>query len=224
MLTLKSNDGMNWEEEKKRMAGLSVDDLYREFADGLTLSARGIKKMALAWNQLKELGAVMPELSGEVAAYLPAVAAGTILAETVWHCGPKKSLFNIAAALPVEEQQRYIADHEPVPVAVKEGDAVTYVMRPITALDSKQHKQVFGWCKTDHGKRRIIPADEQVAKLRAEVPRSRGVPIAKHVETADYKITPRSDGTGVIRFKRPGTMLISELVAALRKAGVSLSD
>lgn len=100
-----------------RIAALSTEELRRELAAALTLSAQHLRYLALVWRELEARGEDLSELRQGLAAYLPLIAAGTLEAEVVVRYAGHTTLLHALTLLPVERQRALLAG-EPIPIII----------------------------------------------------------------------------------------------------------
>lgn len=138
---------------------METADLRRELARAIDLTAKHLTYLAAVWAELEKRGEDLAPLRSGLAVYLPHIAAGTVLPETVIRFAGNVTLLRAAASLPPDQQLK-LASGEPVVLAVRQGDTFTHRMLPVHALSFEQVRQVFG-------ERCIRSEAEQIAILTA---------------------------------------------------------
>ena len=133
--------------------------LRQELANALGMSANSLVYLAAIWTELEKRGEDLSDLRQGWWAYIPAIAAGTVLPETVAKFAGRPTLLRAISLLPPNEQ-RAIVDGKSIEFAVREGDQYTHRMLPIHALSPTQSRQVF-----DERNRTIRTVAEQIAIL-----------------------------------------------------------
>jgi hypothetical protein len=149
--------------ELSRIKNLTTEELRAELAQSLGLTARHLLHLAAVWKELENRGEDLSDLRSGIGAYLPAIAAGTVLPETVVRYAGQPTLLRAVAALTPHEQHR-LAEGGTVPLVVASGSGYTPRMLPAHALTAPQVRQVFG-------DRSIRNEAEQIALLTAVVDR-----------------------------------------------------
>lgn len=190
-----------------RLDEMSTDELRAELASALGLTATGLRYLAAVWEKLEKRGDDLSNLRTGIGVYLPAIAAGTVLPETVVGFAGQPLLLKAVADLPPEEQRRLV-DGGTVPVVVRQGDGYTHRMLPVSGFDARLTRQVFG-------NRTIRNESEQIARLTAAAKPPAwkpGRPVKRGKVTVDR-------GAGVVRIGRMDAE-IEDVVSALRQCGV----
>lgn len=189
------------------IADMTTDDLRAELATALGLSARSLLRTAAIWAELERRGEDLSPLRSGIMAYLPLIAAGAVLPETVVLFAGSQTHLRAVASLPADQQRR-IADGEPVPMAVNQGGQFTFRLLPVHALTASQVRQVFG-------ERCVRSEAEQIALLTAQSPdpaAGPGRPPKRGKATADRK-------QGLIRVGRYEVPAADALAALADLAG-----
>jgi uncharacterized protein (DUF433 family) len=125
--------------------------------------AAKLLRAAQIWRELTDLGDDLSDLRSGLLVYLPAIAAGTILPETVVRFAGQPTLLRAVTALTPDEQRRLTTDGT-VSVVSRVGDTYSHRPLPVSALTTTQIKQVFA-------SRSIRTESEQVALLSSPPPR-----------------------------------------------------
>jgi hypothetical protein len=132
--------------------------LVRELAD----FAKHLLRLAAIWVELERRGEDMTSLRGGIGKYLPAIAAGTVLADTVVRFSGHSTLLRHVSSL-TPEQQRKVLDDGSIDVAERKNGHHDLRRIPVTALTSAQIRLAFA-------ERSIRTEAEQVAILYSPAP------------------------------------------------------
>lgn len=151
--------------ELDRIKGLPTEALRAELADALGGTARSLLQLATIWRELEARGEDLSDLRSGIGVYLPAIAAGTVLPETVVKYSGQPTLLRAVSALTPDEQRAMLAGGT-VPLVVRSEDGYTHRMLPAHALTATQVRQVFG-------ERSIRTEAEQIALLTGAPARAR---------------------------------------------------
>lgn len=140
---------------------MPTDQLKRELADALKISADALVYMAAIWKELEGRGVDLSDLRTGLATYLPAIAAGRLDPQAVVYFAGKRTVLSALASLPIEDQRR-LADGGSVPFVrlLPSGEAITEQKGPLK-IKSVDLYQVF-----DSRVGRIKSEAEQEALLR----------------------------------------------------------
>jgi hypothetical protein len=101
-----------------RLGDLDTPTLRAALGDALRLTVRHLVYVAAIWKELEHRGEDLTPLRQGIGAYLPAIASGEVLAETVVNFAGRPGLLRTVAALPPAEQ-RAIADGRAAPPTVR---------------------------------------------------------------------------------------------------------
>lgn len=140
-----------------RLKALDAPALRAELTSALGLTSRHLLYLAAVWSELESRGEDLSDLRSGIGVYLPLIATGQVLPDIVVRFAGQSALLRAVAALPLPEQRR-LADGNPVPLVVRQGDGYTHRMLPAYALTAAQSRQVFG-------DRTIRTEAEQIALL-----------------------------------------------------------
>lgn len=187
------------------LPSMGTDELRGEFARVLGLTARNLVYLAAVWKELESRGVDLSGLRSGLIAYLPHIASGAVSPEAVVRFAGSPPMLRAITSLPLDQQRR-LAEGEPVKLVVKQGDAFTHRMLPAHALTQPQVKLVFG-------ERRMRSEAEQIAILTRPpieaVPRK---PVLKGQVVVDRM-------AGTVRIGR-NIVPASDVIDALRTAGL----
>ena len=142
------------------IASASTDELKRELARSLNLSAEHLVRIALIWQELTRRGEDLSDLRTGLTEYLPDIAAGRLDANVVVRFAGRKTHINALRLLPAEEQRRLL-DSE-IDVVDDNGDIARARLDQIPAAQVR-------FVLSDHG---IRPIPEQ-RRLRLSGPTRR---------------------------------------------------
>jgi hypothetical protein len=187
------------------LSTLSTEKLRELLHQGIGEFANRLMNVAKVWIELERRGEDLSDLRVGLNKYLPAIAAGTVLAETVARFSCRPTILKAISQLTPSQQQQLI-DIGTVRIVIKQGDNFTHRMLPLTALTVTQIRQVFG--------DRIIRNEvEQLAIL--ESPKSNWTPKL----SAKYGKVHADRGTGMVRIGR-SMATAEDVIAALRGCGM----
>lgn len=188
-----------------RIRGMDTATLREELASALKITARQLVYLAAVWKELESRGEDLSALRTGLVAYLPHIAAGTVVAEAVVAFAGNHVLLRAVTALPPEEQKRLAAGAS-VRLVVKQGEQFTHRMLPCSALTASQVRQVFA-------PRAVRTEAEQIALLEdTATPWKAGRPVKRGNVVADRK-------TGTVRIGRSEAPA-KDVIDALKKAGM----
>lgn len=184
-----------------RLAAMDTPALRAELASALGLTARHLLYLAAVWAELERRGEDLSDLRTGIGAYLPLIAAGAVLPETVVRFAGQPTVLRSVSALPPEEQRRLAAGGG-VPIVVRSGERYEERQLPAHALTASQARLVFG-------DRKVRSVAEQVAVLTAAAPKpaKAGAPPRRGKARADRE-------KGVIRVGKV-VVAVADVVAAL---------
>ena len=200
----------------EQIDAMEPEDLIAFVASGSVLTAAVLESLARGWRRLEQLGltpkvrqAIRGPGSQLLLKYLPKIAAGAVLAQTVIQFGGWS--LRLVSSLPPDDQRRITAG-EPVAVYEREpGGGFTHRLFQVGDLTLQQLQQVFhpdGYIRTEQ---------QQIAYLTQQPPAYKP---GKVVRSGDYIIDPKS-GTVRIRHSKQ-TLILDELLVALKAAGVAV--
>lgn len=115
---------------------LSVQELRKELANGLTMTAAGLAYMAAVWGELERRGEDMGELRVGMGRLLPLIASGRLAAEAVVAFAGRPIILRYLEGMDIKLQRR-LADGEMIPVYLqgeKEPQAMPLVRIPPKAI------------------------------------------------------------------------------------------
>lgn len=187
-----------------RIREMDTPALRAELASALGLTARHLLHLATVWAELERRGEDLSDLRSGIGTYLPLIASGAVLPETVVRFAGQPAILRAVAGLPVDEQRRLAITGESVPLVVRQGDTFTHRMLPVHALTAAQARQVFG-------ERRVRTETEQIALL---TPSGRAPKLGKPPKRGKLRADPAK---GVVRVGH-SPIPIADLVAALGDA------
>lgn len=188
-----------------RVRELDTPALRAELAQAIGHTARHLTYLAAVWKELESRGENLSDLRTGIGTYLPLIASGAVLPETVIAFAGQSTLLRAVAALPIEDQRR-IANGEPVPVVVKQDGKFSHRMLPASALPASLVRQVFG-------ERKLRTETEQIALLSTTPPAWKpNRPVQRGKVVVD-----RTAGT--VRIGR-STAAAADVIEALRAAGM----
>lgn len=113
------------------IASASTDELKRELAKSLNLSAEHLARIALIWQELTRRGEDLSDLRTGLTEYLPDIAAGRLDANVVVRFAGRKTHINALRLLPVDEQRRLLETE--LDVVDDNGDITTVRLDQIPA-------------------------------------------------------------------------------------------
>src|SRR3712207_2892877 len=99
MIALATPDG----DDLERM---TREELREELSRALALTVEGLRRAARVWGLLERMGEDLSDLRTGIAAYVPLIAAGTVLPEAVIAFAGNRTLLRKVAELPPAEQKR----------------------------------------------------------------------------------------------------------------------
>lgn len=187
------------------LAELSTPELRAELTREISDFATRLVRLAAVWVELERRGEDLSDLRSGLNVYLPAIAAGTVLADTVVRFSGRPILLKAIAQLTPEHQQTLL-DGGSVPLVVSEQGKYSYRMIPVHALSSSQIRQVFG-------ERAIRTESEQIAIL------SRPVATWKPGKIANRGKVHADRSAGTVRIGR-SIAAADDVIAALRACGM----
>ncbi len=195
--------------EQLEVSKLSTEQLKAELARELGSFANHLIRLAAVWVELERRGEDLTQLRGGIGVYLPAIAAGTVLPETVVRFSGQTTLLRAIAALTPTEQQRILDDGKVLVAERKNGHHETRMLLPVAALSTAQIRLVFA-------ERSIRNETEQVAILYSPPPQWK--PVKKSGRIRAGRITVDRTTEQVLIGKSAAS--IEEMLMALRDAGI----
>lgn len=150
--TLPANlkSGIN-EAHIKMLVKASTEELRAELATALKLTADHLIRLAFVWDELERRGEDLSSLRNGIGRYLPLIASGAVLAETVVAFAGTPLMLSRAAKLPVDQQLKAI-----------EAGTVPPRLRVAASVAESSARQVYQHHESNgHGKTVFKP--EQMA-------------------------------------------------------------
>lgn len=186
--------------------GMPTEELRRELAQQMKLTAGHILRLAMIVRALEERGEDLSDLKAGMLDYLRLVAHGQLLPEIVARYADMPMLISRMSAMPLPDQQR-IADGEPVKLIVMDaaGQITHRLMQP-EKLARDQVTQVFG-------RNSLHDDQEQVAIIESR--RTRPPKDRRIVQVGRIKADRERNGIVVGRQFIPVGQVL-EALAALR--------
>jgi hypothetical protein len=142
-----------------RIQAMDTAALWEELENGFRVTARHLLYLAAVWRELESRGEDLSRLRTGIAAYLPLIAGGAVLPETVVRFVGKQHLLRRIAALPGDKQEELLG-RGTVPLAVYQDGGYTDRFIPLNEVTPSMAKVIFG-------DRCIRSLPEQVARLSA---------------------------------------------------------
>lgn len=150
---------MNTEIEKiNNLSVVSTDDLKRELARGLEITAKHLVYLAKVWRELETRGEDLSDIRHGLLAYLPMIASESVEPSLVVNYAGQKTLLTALTTLPIETQ-RVIAETGHITIVNKDGDEVQTPVSKIKAVDIYRI--------IDPASQRILTPDEQRKRIAA---------------------------------------------------------
>lgn len=110
------------------LSGIPTDELRRELASAIGLTARTLGRLAMIWHELELRGEDLSALrGGGLFAYLPVIAAGSLDPEVVVRCAGQATVIKALAAMPIEVQRRVLTNGIPLATVAADGSIVETV-------------------------------------------------------------------------------------------------
>ena len=184
---------------------LTISELRTELTREIGDFAQRLIRLAAVWIELEKRGEDLSDLRSGLNVYLPAIAAGTVLADTVVRFSGRPQLLKAIAQLTPTHQQELL-DKGTVPLVISEHGKYSHRMLPVHALSSPQIRQVFG-------ERTIRTEGEQIAIL------SRPVVTWKPGKIASRGNVHVDRSAGTVRIGR-SIAAADDIIAALRACGM----
>jgi hypothetical protein len=193
---------------------LTVEELRRELARSLRMTAESLVRLALIVRSLETRGEDLSELKIGLLPYLRQIAYGQVLPEVVVRYAERPMLVRSIAALPWPDQER-LSNGAKVALAVRCPDGtLDHRMVDPLYMDRAQVQQVFA-------RGRIRPPEEQLVALEANrTPRAKA-PAAEAID--DIRIDRGRNGLIVGRKFVPLATIV-EALALLRDRDGSGAD
>jgi hypothetical protein len=127
------------------LGSMTVEELRRELASSMELSAAHLVHLAAIWQELERRGEDLSALRTGMATYLPLIARGELNAHLVVRYAGRTMLLRHLAALPSDAQEKIVKNDEVDIVDFVDGDFVE-TRAPLASLESRQLRYVI----TDH--------------------------------------------------------------------------
>ena len=108
------------------LATVPTDDLRKQLAHGLTLTAVTLTRLGAVWAELERRGEDLSDLKTGIARTLPLIAAGRLASEAVVAFAGRPMILRALDGVPLEQQRR-LADGEPIPVYLQ-GESAPMAM------------------------------------------------------------------------------------------------
>lgn len=124
---------------------MTTVQLRDELSRALEITSRHLVHLAAVWRELETRGEDLSHLRSGLWTYMPMIASGKLLAETVVKYAGHAMLLRRMAALPIDEQRRLMSDDQ-VPVLRRDGDRWIEASVPLGRLTAPEIGQVL----TDH--------------------------------------------------------------------------
>lgn len=165
------------------LSKIPTDDLKRELANAIGITARTLSRLAEIWSELERRGEDLSHLRGGLMSYLPLIAEGRLDPELVVRCAGQAMLLKAASNLTLAEQRTLIEKGAPV-IDIGDGENIAEKRVPVESLSAHHVRQVFA------GDRLRTPA-EQVRLLggperRSKAPAARGVIVKVRLTRDEY--------------------------------------
>lgn len=154
------------------LTSIPTEDLRRELADAIGVTARTLQRLAAIWHELESRGEDLSALRGGLFAYLPAIADGRLDPAVVVRCAGQAMLIKALMALPVERQRDLLESGVPM-ITIDDGGSLREERRPLERIGVHDIRRVFVGDA-------IRPPVEQ-AKLLAPKSERRGGATQRHV-------------------------------------------
>lgn len=130
------------EAELARLDKLSSDEIRRELADGVRMSAAGLVRIAACFRVLEARGEDLSELRGLLPDHIRRIAYGQLHPEAVVRFGPYPLLLDRVSRLPAPDQER-LAGGGTVELIVRREDSWDRRLADPLRLTRSQVYQVF---------------------------------------------------------------------------------
>ncbi|OWJ78438.1 hypothetical protein [Haematobacter genomosp. 1] len=93
------------------LSGISTEELQREMAEAIGVTARTLSRLAAIWSELERRGADLSALrGGGLFTYLPLIANRRLLPDVVVRCAGQATLIKQMTNMPLSTQRRLIDD------------------------------------------------------------------------------------------------------------------
>lgn len=130
----------------KALAKASTEELRAELATALKLTADHLVRLAMIWAELERRGEDLSALKNGIGKYLPMIASGAVLAETVVAFAGEPLMLSRAAKLPVEEQLKAI-EAGTVPPRARVANSVNG--HPVRGIYERDHVNGKNGCTAE---------------------------------------------------------------------------
>lgn len=125
------------------LAAVPTDDLKRELAEAVGVTARTLRRMAVIWRELERRGEDMSALRGGLMGYLPMIAEDRLEPELVVRGAGQATMLKAAMALPLHQQRQIIEKGVPVARLDPETGDIAVENVPIEKLSIYDVRQAF---------------------------------------------------------------------------------
>lgn len=106
------------------LSRVPTDDLKKQLAESIGVTARTLSQMAAIWTELESRGEDLSALRGGLMSYLPLIAEGRLDPELVVRAAGQATLLKAASALSIADQRDLLENGLPVFDVDKEGQFV----------------------------------------------------------------------------------------------------
>lgn len=127
-------------DRQPRLADMTVDDLRRELARGLSLTADTLARLAAVWAELERRGEDLSDLRHGIARFLALIAAGQLAAEAVVAYAGRPGVLQAIVGVPLDRQRELAAGGE---VRVYDADQKQTIRTTMDRIPFGVVKQVF---------------------------------------------------------------------------------
>lgn len=167
-------------------SGVSTEDLRRELAASIGVTARTLVRMATIWAELERRGEDLSALRSGLMAYMPAIADGSLDPEAVVRCAGQATVLKMLASLPLIEQRRVLERGVPLLELQAEGGDMRTVDVPIERLSVAQARRAFA---VDHIRSATDQAQLLLPRAKAQTTSlTRGTHVTVRFTAAEYAI------------------------------------
>ena len=125
------------------VSSLTTAELRAELAKGLSLTVATLQRLAAIWAELERRGEDLRGLRKGIAAALPLIASGALVAEAVVAFASRPNVLRAIVGLPAE-QQRELANGTPVSLVVPAGDRYDVRQLPLSDMTTAQVRVAIG--------------------------------------------------------------------------------
>ena len=186
------------EEQLDALSRLTVEELRRDLARSLRMTAESLVRLALIVRSLETRGEDLSDLKIGLMPYLRQIAYGQVLPEIVVRYAERPMLVRAIAALPWPDQE-HLSNGGKVPLAIRREDgSLDHRLVDPLHMDRKQVVQVFS-------RGRIRSPEEQIVAMQSE-PRPPKISPVESIES--IKIDRRRGGLVIgRRFHKPAVIV-----------------